>query len=188
MNYIYNTMAKLIALYSEVENSRQRILDCCSSLSSTQAQYKPDAESWCVSDVVEHLVRAEQGGVNGMWYALEGFRIGKPVFDGAFIHTGKSIEQIIAETWKPKEEVPAGAGPQWGGPLNYWLSLFKHQSGLLKDLMDEIGDTDPEAIVYPHPISGPLNIIQRFQFLRYHADRHFAQIEKILSHPGFPKA
>jgi hypothetical protein len=38
---------------------------------------------------------------------------------------------------------------------------------------------DPEAIIYPHPISGPLNVKQRMEFLRFHMERHIHQIERI---------
>ncbi|WP_185731553.1 hypothetical protein [Larkinella rosea] len=33
-----------------------------------------------------------------------------------------------------------------------------------------------EAIIHPHPISGPLDIHQRFAFLRFHIDRHRNQV------------
>ncbi|MFM7671814.1 MAG: hypothetical protein ACKO6Q_04400 [Bacteroidota bacterium] len=34
-------------------------------------------------------------------------------------------------------------------------------------------------IIYPHPLSGPLNVYQRLEFLRYHMERHQRQIEGI---------
>ena len=36
-----------------------------------------------------------------------------------------------------------------------------------------------EEIIYPHPLSGPLNVYQRMEFLRYHMERHQRQIEQI---------
>ena len=38
---------------------------------------------------------------------------------------------------------------------------------------------DPEAIIFPHFLFGPLDAVQRLQFLRWHLDHHLAQIEEI---------
>ncbi len=45
----------------------------------------------------------------------------------------------------------------------------------------------PEQIIYPHIISGPLNVYQRMEFLRFHLERHQRQIENIKGHAGFPE-
>jgi hypothetical protein len=46
---------------------------------------------------------------------------------------------------------------------------------------------DPEKVIYPHPISGPLNVLQRMQFLRFHMERHQKQVEQLKYHPQFPR-
>ena len=46
---------------------------------------------------------------------------------------------------------------------------------------------DLTTIVYPHYLSGPLDGRQRLEFLRYHMERHLAQIERVRAHPNFPR-
>ena len=44
-----------------------------------------------------------------------------------------------------------------------------------------------EKIIYPHPLSGPMNVPQRIQFLRFHLNRHQSQIKNLKKLGEFPK-
>ncbi len=179
---------QLKSLLEKVEVSRNRFITECSGLSSKQSHFKPSPNVWSVTDNAEHLFWAEWGGINGMWKAIEGIKTNRPVWTSSAIHEGLSIEEIVDKTWKPKEDVPLGAEPRLGGPLEYWLSSLKACTPILKDLYNELITHDKlENIIYPHPISGPLNVIQRFEFLRFHIDRHTEQINTLKKHPDFPK-
>jgi hypothetical protein len=134
----------------------------------------------------EHIVRAEWGGINGMWKAVDGAETGTPAWDGDPCHRGKSIEQIVTETWQEKEQVPPVAAPTWGGPLAFWIAALQANEGVLRALGGALERHDLEAIHYPHPISGPLDMRQRLEFLRFHLDRHRDQVEELKSHPAFP--
>lgn len=179
---------QLTKLLEDVEDSRNRFIDECSGLSSKQSQFKPTNNVWSVTDNAEHLFWAEWGGINGMWKAIERKKTGIPVWTEPNPNKGLSIEEIVDKTWKPKEDVPMGAEPRLGGPVEYWLSSLKGCTTILKDLYDELKTHDHlEVIIHPHPISGPLNVIQRFEFLRFHIDRHAEQIKNLKKHPDFPK-
>jgi hypothetical protein len=176
-------------LLEKVEDSRKQFITECSGLSSNQSHFKPSPDVWSVTDNVEHLFWAEWGGINGMWKAIEGIKTNTPVWSQPATHEGLSIEEIVEKTWTPKEKVPMGAEPRLGGPLEYWISSLKACTPMLKDLFDELNTHDQlETIIYPHPISGPLNVIQRFEFLRFHIDRHTEQVKNLKSHPDFPKS
>jgi hypothetical protein len=56
----------------------------------------------------------------------------------------------------------------------------------LEALAEAMQPMDPEQIIHPHPISGPLNIYQRMEFLRFHLDRHQQQVANLKMHPDFP--
>ncbi len=132
------------------------------------------------------MVWAEQGGINGMWKAMEGIRSNKPVWTDEFIYKGLPIEKIIELTWQEREKVPESAKPRWGGPLAYWIVALNGCQVSLQALGNVLMDFDCEKVIYPHIISGPLNVIQRMEFLRFHLNRHQRQIEKIKSHADFP--
>jgi hypothetical protein len=179
-------MQNLNILLAQIGHARNEFIKASSGLTPAQAAFKPADNAWCITENVEHMFWAEHGGINGMWKTFEAFKNGKPLYTGELIHHGLHVEEIVARTWKEKEAVPEVAKPRLGGPVEFWnLSLHNLQS-VLTGLSQALNGADLEKIIHPHPISGPLNVIQRFEFLRFHLDRHRNQIEKIKSSPGFP--
>lgn len=63
-----------------------------------------------------------------------------------------------------------------GGPLAFWLSALNSLQQPLTDQATALAEEEPEPNIHPHPISGPLDIWQRYQFLRYHIDLHRNQV------------
>jgi hypothetical protein len=180
-------MSHLNDLLDRVASARINFISSASNLKPEQAAFKPSAEEWCITENVEHMFWAEHGGINGMWKTLEAYRKNMPLFTGEKIHHGLGIEQIIARTWKEKEIVPEVARPRLGGPVAFWNLSLQNLQSVLAALADAMEGQPLEDIIHPHPISGPLNVIQRFEFLQFHLDRHRKQIEKIKAHPLFPK-
>ena len=178
---------ELEELINQVKHARDNFITASSRLTWQQACFKPSDESWCIAENAEHMFWAESGGINGIWKALEGIKNNKPVWTGEAVHHGLSIEQIIEKTWQPKEKVPEIARPRWGGPIDYWLCSLKGCQSLLQALSEALMGHDLEKIIYPHIISGPLNVFQRMEFLRFHLERHQRQVENIKDHPGFPQ-
>ncbi len=174
-------------LILRVNEAGKQFIESTSGLNAEQALFKPSTDAWNIIEITEHMVWAETGGINGMWKAMEGIRNNKPIWSGDAIHQGLSIEQIIEKTWQPKEKVPEVAKPRWGGPLDFWILALRNCQLLLEALNNSINGLNPEQIIYPHIMSGPLNVVQRFEFLRFHLERHQKQIESVKSHPDFPQ-
>jgi hypothetical protein len=173
-------------LIHEVENARTHFLNAVAALTPEQAHFRPGPEVWSVVDNTEHIVRAEWGGINAMWRAVHAAGTDEPASHSDPPHRGKSIEQIISETWREKEQVPPVAAPSWGGPLAFWTAALEANGRILKALGEVLERHDLEAFHYPHPISGPLDMRQRLEFLRFHLDRHRNQVEVLKRHDGFP--
>jgi hypothetical protein len=179
-------MSELARLIREVEEARSRFIDAVAGWTPVQAAFRPEPDVWSAAENAEHIVRAEHGGINGMWKALEGVVTGNPVWEGDPPHRGKSIERIVAETWQEREQVPPVAAPSWGGPLGFWLEMLRANEAVLRSLGRALEGHRLDEILYPHPISGPLDIRQRLEFLRFHLDRHGKQVEALRLHPAFP--
>ena len=178
-------MNKVQQLIQETEQARERFLGSVGQLGFAQVTFKPEPEIWSITEIAEHMVRAEQSGVSGMWKALDGMKKNEPVWSGDPIHKGLSIEEVVERTWQPKEQVPEIAAPIWRGSISYWIASLKAQKSILSDLGAALDGQNIEEIIYPHPISGPLDIRQRLEFLRFHLDRHREQIENLKQHPNF---
>lgn len=177
---------RLLHLLEEIESARQQFLATLENINPSQARFKPSAQEWSILEIAEHMVRAEQAGVAGMYSVIEEMREGEERWNGISANAGLSIEQIVDKTWQPREQVPNIAAPQWGGSISYWKARLTHCKQLVEDLVAYLGDLDPEKVVFPHPISGPMNVVQRLEFLRFHMDRHRAQMERVKAHPDFP--
>lgn len=180
-------MAQLDSLIGAVGIARQQFIRAASGLTYEQSQFRPTPETWSVVDNVEHMYWAELGGINGMWKTFEAMKINKPLWSGDAVHHGLPIEVIIEKTWKEKEQVPEIAKPRWGGSVDYWIAALNTLQPLLETLGHALKGQDLEKIIYPHIISGPLNVIQRLEFLRFHLNRHQVQVSNLRLHPEFPR-
>jgi DinB superfamily len=172
-------MKKTQHLINSINEARQNYLEKVSQLTEQQAQWKSSPEVWNAVQITEHLFWAEQGGILSMWKALQAKKEGKVVWEGERIHAGKSIETIIEQTWKAKEEVPPVAAPRLGGPIDYWKTMLRSLGYVLKDLEKDLSDEDLSIMTPPHPISGPFDMQQRLEFLKFHIERHSGQIQEL---------
>jgi hypothetical protein len=177
------TAQELIAV---VATARWRLLATIQNLTPAQAAFKPAPEEWSALENTEHVVLAEVSGVSKIWQAADTFRAGKPVFSGEHTNRGLSIDEVIARTWKPKEIAPPIATPHIGGPLGYWISSCESCQTVLCQLGTALDGLDLEQVIFPHFLSGPLDARQRLEFLRFHLDRHRAQIERLFAQAQFP--
>ncbi len=185
-------------LIADVAAARRRVIDSVAGITAAQEAFRPGPEEWSLPQVVEHLVLAEQGGINLIWRAAEGVRRGRPVWRGDAVHRGLSIEAVIERTWELTEPgpltwktaaaAPESAVPRTGGPLAYWVACLEATQPVLERLPAVLAGLDLQAVVYPHVLSGPLDARQRLEFLRWHLDHHLQQIEDIKAAPGFPAA
>jgi hypothetical protein len=173
-------------LIDEVANARRRLLSTVANLTPAQAVFKPAPEEWSVLENIEHVVLAEISGVSKIWQAADSFRAGAPVFTGEHTNQGLSIDEVVARTWKPKEVAPPIATPHIGGPLQYWITYSESCQMVLDRLGTALHGLDLEQVIFPHFLSGPLDARQRLEFLRFHLDRHRAQILRLFNHESFP--
>lgn len=178
-------MSEVTALIADVEAAREALLADVHALTEAQATFKPAADQWSVVEVIEHLFLAEFSGVSKIWAALEAYHGGQ-AWVGESPNAGASIEAIVARTWKPREAAPPIATPHIGGPLAYWVACTRTLTAILADLGARLDGVPLDAIVFPHFLSGPLDARQRLEFLRFHIERHRAQIAAIRAAAGFP--
>ena len=137
--------------------------------------------------MLEHLYLAEISGIVKIWAALLDARAGRP-WQGALPHKGRTIEDVIDRTWKAKEIAPPVATPHIGGPKAVWVSALRSLNAPLRDLASHLTDEELDRVVFPHVLSGPLDARQRLEFLRFHMERHSAQVHRIRTHPDFPRS
>ena len=178
-----SVVAKLI---SDVEEARGSVLRSITDLSEAQAAFKSTPESWSCLQVIEHLYLAEISGVSKIWQAIAELQSGKK-WAGEIPHHGKAIEQITAETMKPKEVAPPIATPHISGPADFWRSAYRSLTPVLAELGRCLEGQPLEQVIFPHYLMGPLDSRQRLEFLRWHMNWHMQQIKRVKEHPSFPR-
>ncbi|HEX5506797.1 MAG TPA: DinB family protein [Thermomicrobiales bacterium] len=180
-------MATVSGLIADVVAARERVTAAVEGMTPAQAAFRPGPGEWSATEVIEHLVLAEQSGINRIWQAAEGQRLGRPVWSGEPVHRGLPIEEIIAKTWRDKEQAPTNATPQAGGPLAYWVACLRACQPVLETLGAALAGLDLSEVIFPHFLSGPLDAYQRLEFLRWHLDHHRRQLDDLTAAPGYPR-
>jgi hypothetical protein len=173
-------MNKVQQLIQDVSTARTLFLGALTDVEDTKARWKPDPEIWNVIEITEHLFWAEQGGIFGMWKTIQAIREGAIERNYESIHRNLPIQEIIDRTWQPKEKVPAVAAPRLGGTLSFWKASLASLQEVLTAFGQDLKDDELRLQAHPHPISGALDFQQRIEFLKFHIDRHAAQVSQSL--------
>ncbi len=166
-------------LIQQVKVARNSYCERVSSITESQAVWKPNPESWNAIEITEHLYWAEQGGILGMWKTLYSIRSGHLEKRYESIHQNLSVEEIVARTWKEKELVPPVAAPRQGGTLIFWRHALTSLQYILEGFGIDLQDDELRIQAHPHPISGAMDFQQRLEFLAFHIKRHEAQVEQL---------
>lgn len=178
-------MNSILERIAAADAARRRIIDANRGLSAAQAAFKGPG-GWSVQAHIEHLVLSEQRGVQRIWLAAEGLRRGVPLQAGEAVHRGLPIEEVIAKTWKPREKAMVETDPVGEGPLSYWIARYEACQPTLEQIPQVLSGLDPALALDLHYLSGPLDAYQRLEFLRFHTDRHYDQVERLKQTVGFP--
>lgn len=172
-------MPDLSRLLDDVATARCRLLTDLTGVSADHGSRKPAPDAWSLQEVVEHLVLAERMGFDLVWTAAERLRAGDPVWAGESPNAGLAIEQVIDRTWQDKETAPPQATPTGQLSLGLWRAHLASCDDLLARLAEQLDGLPLEQVIYPHFLCGPLDAVQRLQFIRFHIDRHRQQIRAI---------
>lgn len=179
-------MASTAELLRQARAARATMTDRVRPLTPEQGEFKPAEDRWSAAEVLEHLTRAEAGGIRSMWLALHSARRGEPVWKDAHPYRDRRLDEIAARTMRPKEKAPSDAQPTAGGPAAFWLAALAANQLLLERLAAEVHEDELDAVVIPHFLMGPLTIRQRFEFIRWHIEHHIPQVEALARHPALP--
>lgn len=170
----------------EISSARNRLLALIGSISDHQGAFHAEPRSWSIQAIVEHLVLAERMGIHFMWQAAAAIRRGHPLWNGPHTNRGALLENIIEQTWKPKEVAPPDATPKGQGPLSLWTAELRILDGAIGALGEHLAGLDLGSVIAPHFLSGPLDADQRLQFIRFHLERHEKQVRSVMADPEYP--
>jgi hypothetical protein len=145
-----------------IEEQRARLLALLDGVTEEQAAFCPAPDQWSISDVLRHLIAAEEGVA----------RIVESLARGAVPEGQRRMGSQIADE---------------GQSL---AALTERLGAARADLLARVGGwpASPDlAATVEHPLFGPLNCKGWVAFQRLHDADHIGQLEQIKGAVGWPR-
>lgn len=167
-------LPSLDRLFKRIESQRVVVMEALKRESEEALTWKPSAEGWSLTEVVEHLVIAEERG-------LRGLEKERPADLGSRFGAGVKIRLLTLLAPLPfrvkapsKGLLPTGI-PELGDLAVRWGEARCKLAGVLDAI-------PPETLAdrrWKHPIAGWLDAREWLAFIYAHVDHHRAQMARI---------
>lgn len=171
------TAADLELAYAQMSQSDTELRTILKHVSPRQWTWKPDAETWSLSEITEHLAIVEQGIL---------FRLCTAPADGFDKTVGKDRLPAMLANRQVKFPAPARTQPRgkFATPADCLAQLSLARAATLSWAQDQ--DTKLMQHVMPHPAFGELHGGQWLQMLAGHTFRHLEQMRELIAKGGYP--
>jgi uncharacterized protein (TIGR03083 family) len=162
VSYLEHQASKnLPAIIELIEEQRARLMALLDGVTDVQAAFRPAADQWSITDVLRHVIAAEEG----VAHIVESLARGV-VPDGS-----RSLGSQV---------------PDEGQSLSALVQRLRAaRAGLLERVRGLPASPDLSA-TYDHPFFGPLNCKGWVAFQRLHDADHIGQIGQITAAEGYP--
>ena len=174
-----HTSVAVAELLADIARVRREVLSRIESMAPETVMRAPAGDAWSVAEITEHLVRAEDYGIIGLWSAI-------PTADESPTPlpeelASRTIDEVFLDL-PDRVDAPPPVEPKSGGrPVAYWVARLRSHEALIEELAGAMQVAGLDRVIYPHHIAGPLNGAQRLQFFRWHLERHLAQIDRTIA-------
>jgi uncharacterized damage-inducible protein DinB len=166
---------------SHLHATRKQFLDAIEGLSEAQWNYKPDAKTWSIAEVAEHIAISEDtiGGMVEKLAASPARQVDLKANDEAVM---KGMVDRSKKFQAPEMLQPAR---RWNNRKEL-AAHFKASRDKLIAYVDKTPD-DLRSRTAPHPVFKELDGYQWILVISTHCERHTMQILEVKSNPNFPK-
>ena len=168
--------------FDAVERQRIGLQASVSMLTEAQVNWKPDAETWSVAQIIQHLVlsaetvgRAQDAGK--VKNAAPMFRVLPRALRFALV-----LRAMKRDVTLP---LPSPAiEPISDAPLSEWLLRWEAAQTEMRRVLEAIRE---DEIRYSHPVLGPLTAAQMLELAEVHTAYHTRQLETLRRNKQFPR-
>lgn len=181
---IYNNIEEI---YTMMDAVRGKLLVRLAELKDGEADFRPAPDAWTATEIVEHLAILEGNLTKLLTKFTE-----KAESEGLFakevgeIDAPVSFVEIAAKANGIKVVAPEGVRPQGDVSITESLERLNATRAALHALRPRIEKVNLSAMMFPHPLFGPMNAYYWLALIGTHEARHLAQIENTVK--GFASA
>ena len=170
-------------LLEKVEARRREVMAEVDRLTAEQLTFRAAPSSWSTLDVVEHLVKVEEGIVSRA-------RLREPRSLSETLKAKASlVAMYLVSGLRLRVRVPVqGILPLGGVTLSDLVSRWEGAEAALRERLEALGPGDWSRPMMRHPLLGLLTPAEGLTFIRWHMGHHRRQIERIRRAPGYPRS
>ena len=175
------TYMSVAEIYEAIDGTREQFYRRVEELSDEQAGARPTPEAWSVAEIAEHLALIERSVLRllkGVLAQIE--TAGGSAEGGGTAMRAFSLEHHVERARSEKYVAPEMARPKGAARLADSLAHLRRSREELHSLRPRIEAADLNAVSYPHPAFGPLNVYEWLAFIGIHEARHLRQAEAVL--------
>ena len=167
---------------ADLEDWRDAFLVTLGNEPEARLAWRPGGTAWSALDTVQHLVLVEEGVVG---YARR--KLQAPPQPVSFLDRAK-LALLVALMRSPirvraplPQVVPAEIVP-----LADTSARWERVRAELRELLVSLPEERRKALLFRHPVSGPLDPAGTLDFVEAHARHHDVQFRRIWRAPGCP--
>ncbi len=164
--------------FSELEQLKAATLKPLETLPEAQRAQKPDAETWSINQVLEHLYLSELATVEYMKKKTGGNETLKP---SGFKHFWRSmlLKYFLRSSKKFKLPKTAPIDPSGKIGFDELIEKWKTVRSDFAKLLNQLDEATAEKLIFKHPLAGYFNARQTIRFTYEHFHHHIRQIEAL---------
>jgi len=164
--------------FGELQQLRKEIFDGLQNLTEGQRSFKPDANTWSINQVLEHLYLSETATVEYMKKKTAG---GEELYPSTFKHTWRAFLLKLFLRSSKKFKLPPKAPIDPSGKFSF-AELTQKWDALRNDfaaLLNNFDEATADKLIFRHPRAGYFNARQTIKFSYEHIHHHIRQIEAL---------
>jgi hypothetical protein len=166
----------------DLDDWKDALLGSLAIESAERLAFRPGGTGWCALDVVQHLVLVEEGVVG---YARK--KLQAPPQPVSFRDRAKLALLVLLMRLPIRVRAPLPqVVPDETLPLDTISSRWVKVRVELRELLGSLPEERRKALVFRHPISGPLDVAGTLDFVDAHGKHHDVQFRRIWRAPGCP--
>jgi hypothetical protein len=169
---------KLLAAFQLAENTKQKLLNDLSEYDSYRLSHKPDANTWSVAQIVQHLAVAEKGAIRYLQKKLEVGGHQKARFSS--IARLKLLNTALALPIKFKAPQVVAVASENEIPYETAVSNWNAVRTEVRKTYESLDESVITHDLFKHPFAGKLDLIQGQRFMQQHMERHLKQIWRVI--------